>query len=170
MYGDRLIFLSYDKGSLLIRGDVGTPYGQWDPRVGAFRAMALYYPEILRYLDRSGMVYNDKVADLLPVSTLSCQVELRSYQKEALNAWLDADRRGVIVLPTAAGKTFIALKAIEKVNVATLVVVPTLDLIDQWQRHLSDKFKIEVGVYGGGEEVLKPITVSTYDSAYIRAG
>jgi superfamily II DNA or RNA helicase len=61
------------------------------------------------------------------------------------------------------------LKAIEKLNVATLVVVPTLDLIDQWRQHLNSQFGIEIGVYGGGEDQLESLTVSTYDSAYLRA-
>jgi len=163
-----MIVLRYDGGSLTIHGEVGTPYGQWDPRVGAFRAMALYYPEILAYLERSHVPYRDEVADPPPVPTFSCQVELRPYQEAALDAWLDAGKRGVIVLPTAAGKTFIALKAIENLNVATLVVVPTLDLLDQWRQILGNQFKTEVGAYGGGDDLLRPLTVSTYDSAYIR--
>ncbi len=164
-----MIFLRYDKGSLLIHGDVGTPYGQWDHRVGAFRAMAIYYPEILAYLDRSRILYCDEAANPPPVPSLSCRVELRPYQKAALDAWFDAGRRGVVVLPTAAGKTFVALKAIERLNVATLVVVPTLDLLDQWRQLLSNQFETNVGAYGGGDETLWPLTVSTYDSAYIRA-
>ena len=164
-----MVLLKYDKGSILIYGEVGTPYGRWDPRVEAFRAMAIYYREVLAYLERSQMTYRDEVPKLPPVPSLSCHVELRPYQKDALNAWFDADRRGVIVLPTAAGKTFVALKAIEKLNVTTLVVVPTLDLLDQWRQHLYSQFDIEVGVCGGGEDMLRPLTVSTYDSAYIRA-
>ena len=164
-----MILLRYDRGSLLIHGEVGTPYGQWDPRVGAFRAMAIYYREILAYLDRSRILYRDEAANPPPAPTLSCHAELRPYQKAALDAWFDAGRRGVVVLPTAAGKTFVALKAIEKLNVATLVVVPTLDLLDQWRQLLSNQFGIEVGAYGGGDDMLRSLTVSTYDSAYIRA-
>ena len=92
-----MIVLRYDRGSLLIYGEVGTPYGRWDPRVGAFRAMALYYREVLAYLKRSHMVYRDEAANPSPLSTLSCKVKLRSYQKDALNAWFDGGRRGVIV-------------------------------------------------------------------------
>lgn len=164
-----MILLRYDRGSLLIHGGVGTPYGQWDPRVGAFRAMALYYPEVLAYLERSHLAYRDEAANPPPIPTLSSKVELRPYQKEALDAWFDAGGRGVIVLPTGAGKTFIALKAVERLNVATLVVAPTLDLLDQWRQHLSAQFGVEVGAYGGGEESLTPLTVATYDSAYLRA-
>ncbi len=161
--------LRYDKGSLLLRGDTGTPYGQWDPRVDAFRVMPIYYPDVLSFLDRSRIFYKDEAADPLPIPLLSSRVELRSYQTSALDAWFEVGGRGVIVLPTAAGKTFIALKAIEKLNVATLIVVPTLDLLYQWRQLLIDQFRMEVGIIGGGENVLKPLTVSTYASAYLKA-
>jgi superfamily II DNA or RNA helicase len=163
-----MIRLKYDRGTILLEGDVGTPYARWDPRVGAFRAMALYYPDILEYLDRSHLPVRDEVVDSLPTPPLASDVELRPYQQAALEAWLDAGRRGVIELPTGAGKTYIALKAVERLNVSTLVVVPTLDLVDQWRRQLEAFFHVEAGVVGGGEVVVKPLTVSTYDSAYLR--
>ncbi|UCE29015.1 MAG: DEAD/DEAH box helicase family protein [Candidatus Bathyarchaeota archaeon] len=164
-----MILLRYDRGSLLIHGEVGTPYGQWDPRVGAFRVMAIYYREVLAYLERSRLTYRDEAVHAPPIPTLSCQVELRPYQKAALDAWFEAGNRGVVVLPTAAGKTFVALKAIERMNVATLVVVPTLDLLDQWRQILTNHFGVEVGAFGGGDDMLKPLTVSTYNSAFLRA-
>jgi superfamily II DNA or RNA helicase len=166
---ENLILVRYDKGSLLIHGAIGTPYGQWDPRAGAFRALAMHYPKIIAYLEKSRFIYEDEAAHPPPIPTLSSQVKLRPYQKLALDAWFDAGNRGVVVLPTAAGKTYIGLKAIERLNVATLVIVPTLDLLDQWRQHLHSQFRIDVGVYGGGEAKLEPLTVSTYDSAYIRA-
>jgi superfamily II DNA or RNA helicase len=131
--------------------------------------MAIHYQDILDYLKRSSLPFQDKVADPLPIFSLKSDIKLRLYQKEALEAWLDAGRRGVIELPTGAGKTYIALKALEKLNVSTLIVVPTLDLLDQWRRQLEVLFNTEIGIVGGGEVELKPITVSTYDSAYIRA-
>jgi superfamily II DNA or RNA helicase len=131
--------------------------------------MAMHYSDILEYLERSRLRYVDNVTHPLPTPPLHSRTQLRPYQKEALEAWLDAGRRGVIELPTGAGKTFIALKAMEKLNVATIVVVPTLDLMDQWKGQLERLFKTDVGVMGGGEVVMKPLTVTTYDSAYIRA-
>jgi len=164
-----MIHLRFDSCSLLIRGEVGTPYGRWDPKGGAFRAMALHYPAVLEYLDRSRLLYRDEVADPIPIPPLETDVELRPYQSEAIEAWMDAGKRGVIELPTGAWKTFIALKAMERLNMPTLVVVPTLDLMDQCRNQLERLFKVDVGVVGGGEAVLKPLTVSTYDSAYIKA-
>ncbi len=134
--------------------------------------MALHYAEIKTYLDNSHIPYTDNVAEPLPIPTLKnkqSKLVLRPYQEDALNAWLSAGKRGVIVLPTGSGKTFIALKAIEQLNVPTLIVVPTIDLIDQWRKHLSEQFHVEVGALGGGEEQIEALTVSTYDSATIRA-
>jgi superfamily II DNA or RNA helicase len=131
--------------------------------------MALYYPEILAFLERSGVSYRDEASDPIPVPPLVSRVALRPYQESALKAWLDAGRRGVVVLPTAAGKTYIALKAMERLRVSTLVVVPTLDLLDQWRRHISDAFGVDAGVIGGGDFQLAPVTVCTYDSAFLRA-
>ena len=59
--------------------------------------------------------------------------------------------------------------AIEKQNCSTLVVVPTIVLIHQWRQVLKKAFNIEIGIIGGGKEDIKPLTVSTYDSARIRA-
>jgi superfamily II DNA or RNA helicase len=49
------------------------------------------------------------------------------------------------------------------------VVVPTLDLLAQWKSVLEEEFDIDVGVYCGEEHRLGPVTVATYDTAYIRA-
>src|SRR5215212_7897801 len=57
----------------------------------------------------------------------------RVYQREALSRWVDQQGRGVIVLPTGAGKTVVALMALEIAPVTTLVVVPTLELLRQWR-------------------------------------
>src|SRR5712691_234928 len=94
--------LSFDKGSILIRGEARVPYGTWDDRVRAFRAQALYYREILEYLGRSGLSFKDSVQDLVPCPVLDCGLQLRGYQADALKAWNDAEKRGTILLPTGA--------------------------------------------------------------------
>ncbi|MDA4113657.1 MAG: DEAD/DEAH box helicase family protein [Thaumarchaeota archaeon] len=165
-------YLSYDRGTILIRGDAKVPYSAWDERVKAFRAQGLYYREILEFLDKSGLsATKDGVQDPPPYPDLRCKtVVMRGYQKRALEAWDRAGRRGVVVLPTGAGKTVIAMKAIELVNQPAVVIVPTLDLLEQWRKRVGEELGIEVGVYGGGENTVRAVTVCTYDSAYIRAG
>lgn len=98
------------------------------------------------------------------------KIELRDYQLEAYRAWVDSGYRGVVVLPVAAGKTMVALKAVEELGVRTLVLVPTIDLLNQWadniMRHLSIPVN-KIGIYGGGRRELNDITIMTYDSAYM---
>jgi superfamily II DNA or RNA helicase len=162
--------LWFDKGTLLLRGEAGTPYGKWDPRVGCYRIKALHYRDVLSYLAESRLPFQDDVSNLPPSQTLKDVVELRPYQNEALGKWRCAGMRGILVLPTAAGKTYIALKATSLLKTQTLIVVPTLDLIDQWRKRVADYLGIEAGAVGGGEDNVQMVTVSTYDSAYLQAG
>src|SRR5689334_6551709 len=62
----------------------------------------------------------------------------RSYQREAVDAWLREGSRGVVVLPTGAGKTVVAFDAIARMGVRTLVVVPTIELLRQWRAGLAE--------------------------------
>jgi superfamily II DNA or RNA helicase len=92
----------------------------------------------------------------------------RSYQQEAVDAWLREGARGVVVLPTGAGKTVVAFDAIAQLAVRTLVVVPTIELLRQWRAGLAEHLGLpleSVGIIGGGERQTGDITVITYDSA-----
>jgi superfamily II DNA or RNA helicase len=129
----------------------------------------MYYWDVLAYLKESKLAFQDDVPNLPPVEQLNSTVELRSYQKEALDSWRHANMRGILILPTAAGKTYVALKAISLLKTQTFIVVPTLDLIDQWRKRVADNLNTEAGAVGGGENTVKMITVSTYDSAYLQA-
>jgi superfamily II DNA or RNA helicase len=91
----------------------------------------------------------------------------RPYQDEALAAWRAARGRGVVVLPTGAGKTHVACLAIDDRRRSTLVLAPTLDLVRQWYDVLRATFGVPVGVIGGGDYSVEALTVSTYDSAYL---
>jgi superfamily II DNA or RNA helicase len=117
----------------------------------------------------SGFDFRDNVLDLVPCSELHSSIVLRNYQNQALDAWIASGNRGIIVLPTGSGKTLVGIKAISLLNTPTIVIAPTLDLVDQWRSRLNKEFKTDVGVLGGGERDIRALTVSTYDSAYIHA-
>jgi superfamily II DNA or RNA helicase len=70
------------------------------------------------------------------------------------------------VLPTGAGKSLVAQMAIERVRRSTLVVVPTIDLMNQWYDLLLSSFRAEVGLVGGGFFEIGALTVTTYASAF----
>ena len=145
------------------------PFGVRDASSGTYSAPAHMHGVIIKRLTSKGIEFRDETEASPPIGPLSSTVELRDYQNEALNSWKQSGRRGVVVLPTGAGKTVLALKAIEELGEATLVVVPTLVLVDQWRERLEEAFGGDVGVLGGGRRDVRPITVSTYDSASIRA-
>jgi superfamily II DNA or RNA helicase len=105
----------------------------------------------------------------LPFET-TLNIEPRPYQNEALIHWLAVGSAGVVVLPTGAGKTLVASMAIHETRLWTLAVVPTLDLLQQWSTALTSSLSLsadEIGIFGGGEKDVKPITIITYDSAVL---
>ena len=162
--------LHYDNGTIAIRGIGHIPFATFDPRTNALRAQALHYKEIIEYMRSSDIECEDHVLDLIPSPHLEAKgIVLRDYQQKALNGWIHAGMKGCVVLPTGAGKTIVGVKAIERANSSSLIVVPTLDLMDQWVSVLSKYFNIQIGKLGGGDDAIEAITVSTYDSAYIRA-
>ncbi len=141
---------------------------RWDARTQRFRAPAAAYASVVRALVRRRIAYEDEARqyDVLDAG-LRVRREPRPFQTGALDAWRAAQRRGVVVLPTGAGKTEVALLAIDEVRRDTLVVAPTLDLVTQWHRLLDDRLRRTIGVIGGGDHRVEPVTVSTYDSAFM---
>jgi superfamily II DNA or RNA helicase len=163
--------LTFEDGTIRVAEpppDLELPFLETDPRSGTARAPAHRYAALRDVLDGRGDAYDDRVATWDPLS-LSTTYDLREYQRAALDAWQAADGRGCVELPTGAGKTVVAIAAMVARGVPTLVVVPTLDLLDQWRRELAGEFDAEIGQFGGGRQEAAPITVSTYDSAYLRA-
>jgi superfamily II DNA or RNA helicase len=165
------VSLTYDRGTIQIKGLAHIPFATIDPRTNSLRAQALQYSNIIDYLRESGIEYSDYVLDLVPSPYMKAtNLSLRDYQQKAFGRWNKVGMKGCIVLPTGSGKTIIGIKSIEKVNSATLVVVPTLDLMTQWTEVLSKHFtNTKIGNLGGGFDDIQAITVATYDSAYIRA-
>tara|TARA_Y100001958_G_C21244179_1_gene573280 strand:- start:1297 stop:3624 length:2328 start_codon:yes stop_codon:yes gene_type:complete len=75
-------------------------------------------------------------------------IELHKYQSEAIDQWFEADCKGIFKMATGTGKTFTALAAAtrlatelaeEKKPLLVIVVVPGIDLVDQWEQE-AQKF------------------------------
>ena len=171
--------LAFEDGTIRLEGDLASregiealPFVEHDPRSGTYRAPAFRYGALRETLDARENDVVDRVLDA-PALELASAYELRDYQATALDAWRENDDRGVLELPTGSGKTVIALAAIEALGTSTLVVVPTIDLLEQWRQELDIEFGPQVpdgiGQLGGGIQRPTPLTVSTYDSAYVRA-
>jgi superfamily II DNA or RNA helicase len=164
--------LSFAGGTLELRGldenDAAPAACQWDPRSACHRAPAIAYAEVVRALTREKTPFTDEARRYPTLETGACvRREPRPYQAEALTAWQAQRSRGLVVLPTGAGKSQVACMAIDAKRRATLVIAPTLDLVRQWYDLLRATFGVTVGVIGGGDYAVEPLTVSTYDSAYL---
>lgn len=91
-------------------------------------------------------------------------------QKEAYIEWEKNNKKGIIVLPTATGKTQIALMALIKHRHLKdlFVIVPKVDLMNQWYDDIVNYCKVDkenVGRIGGGfKEDNRPITIAVIDS------
>ncbi|MBD2251477.1 DEAD/DEAH box helicase family protein [Nostoc parmelioides] len=167
--------LTYDRGTLILhpppRGKAWMDYATWDDRVEKFRIPAMRYRAVVEALQAEDVFFIDEAKQFYPIDLVpSLEMEPYPHQSEALAAWKLAGRQGVVVLPTAAGKTYLAQLAMQSTPRTTLVVVPTLDLMHQWYAHLVAAFPdAEVGLLGGGSRDKSPILVATYDSAAIHA-
>lgn len=165
--------LVFSAGTLELRGIEAEglelpPQLGWDARTACYRAPALAYADIVRALVRSKHPFDDQARAYVELAHgARVRREPRPYQSEALAAWKGGRGRGVVVLPTGAGKSHLAVMAIDDRRRSTLVVAPTLDLVRQWYDLLRSSFGTEVGLVGGGEHDVRPLTVTTYDSAYI---
>lgn len=92
---------------------------------------------------------------------------LRPYQAQALASWTAFGHRGVVALPTGAGKTRVALAALFDTGLPTAILCPTKALAVAWveelQKHLARK---PVGLVGDGHRTVERVTVMTFESAY----
>jgi superfamily II DNA or RNA helicase len=168
--------LGFEEGTIVVDGlpegdDLGLPGVKFDHRTRVFRAEAIFYRAIVQHLLDRKIAYDDEAKGYDRVKwPLRVTREAFPHQVEGLKAWEAAGMRGVVVLPTGTGKTHLANLAIEAAKRPALIVTPTIDLMNQWYDELTLAFETEVGLLGGGAFDVRPLTVTTYDSAHIHMG
>jgi superfamily II DNA or RNA helicase len=176
--------LVFDRGTLLLRSSDKTksrnlPITEsgvmenfvWDDRVQGWRGHALSYGEFKK---PTNIRETDRINDTVFPSNHHSpnlqkgwqEIPLRPYQEAALLAWVAAGQRGLIGLPTGAGKTRVGLAAAASISKPTLFLVPTRVLLDQWSKSLREFFRGPVGVIGDGHRNVEEVTVCTFESAY----
>ena len=160
--------LRFDQGTLVLEGGLPPGLEDWfryDPRVDAHRAPAHCYAQVISPL-KGWLAGNQapRYRRLQLKPTLS--VEPYPHQQEALACWQATRGRGVVVLPTGAGKTLVGLLALCWARRDGLILVPTLDLMHQWYALLRATFpEQDIGLIGGGYHEVLPLSIATYDSA-----
>ena len=164
--------LQFDDGTLVVLGATLAqlpPEFVWDKRIDAPRGPSYLYSVVVYKAMAENIPFVDDARAWDKQFEMVHRVErtARDYQREAVQSWLENQRRGVVVLPTGSGKSFVAELCIAQTKRPTMIVAPTLDLVGQWYDRMSLAFSAEGGILGGGHHDIRDITVSTYDSAYI---
>jgi len=158
----------YYRDGLAVLRAVREPPGwmDYDPRADAWVAPGHRLPELRAWAEERGVLEAGSGADALDAPFFDPR-RPRAYQREALERWRAQAGRGTVVLPTGSGKSFVALLAIHELGVGACVVAPTKALLGQWFNQLADAFGAErVGAFYGDEKEPRPLTVTTYHSAF----
>ncbi len=167
--------LAFQGGTLRIEGlatgvapEGLPPSCVWDERQAVHRAPAIDYAAVVLALRDRGVETVDEARRYTNLTlTPAARHEPFPYQTEAMEAWRRSRWRGVVVLPTGSGKTYVATLAVLSRQRSTLVVVPTIDLLNQWYDVLAAAFGVPIGIVGGGYHEVLDLTVTTYDSAHL---
>jgi superfamily II DNA or RNA helicase len=94
--------------------------------------------------------------------------KMYEWQKKALIAWYKAGRRGVIVAPTGAGKTLVAISVIKDALGQgcrrVLLSVPYIPILRQHHTTLL-RYGIPASVYDRDKHVREGVTLATYQTS-----
>jgi DNA excision repair protein ERCC-3 len=100
---------------------------------------------------------------------LRAETHLRPYQRAAATAFHAGGHVqggcGVVVLPCGAGKTVVALAAMELLKTHTLVLTTNTVAVRQWTQELLARTTLrdqDVGEYTGDQKQIRPVTIATY--------
>jgi superfamily II DNA or RNA helicase len=93
--------------------------------------------------------------------SLTRGIDLHPWQKQCVDVWFQAGRRGVLKVVTGAGKTVLALAIAERLqqteahDLRVAIVVPTVVLLDQWKHEILSRSNLPpeaIGLLGGGAD------------------
>ena len=158
----------------------------WDGKIRLFHShnRTLYYgliPHLKQFCEDRG--YSFSLDDSIDadeefsideakhfIQTLGIPLEPRDYQ---IKAFIHAirKRRGVLLSPTASGKSLIIYMIVRYLAGKTLIIVPTVSLVSQLYKDFVDYgYDSETNVHqimsGADKDTNRPIVISTWQSIY----
>ena len=98
-----------------------------------------------------------------PICKALANITLRAYQNDAVDRMID-NSICIIKAATNAGKTAIISEYLRRLNLFTLVIVPSLELLHQTADDLSQALGVPVGKIGDGKYDIQGITVAIPNS------
>ena len=161
--------IAFRAGLAVLRGVAAADapaWMQWDTRLDALVAAGARYPELRDWALEHHVHEAAAATNVFEAPLLDPRIP-REAQYEAVARWMAAGQRGTVVLPTGAGKTLVALLAIQRTGMNACIIVPTRALVSQWFTQLADAFGAQhVGAFYGDEKEVRALTVTTYHSAF----
>lgn len=108
--------------------------------------------------------------DFIKTLNLPDKIKSREYQETAFIHAI-RERRSLLLSPTSSGKSFIIYLLMRYYHVRTLIIVPTINLVDQLASDFIDygfeSSRFIHRIYAGEDKnTKKPITISTWQSIY----
>jgi superfamily II DNA or RNA helicase len=112
---------------------------------------------ILRELTGGAVHFENKMV-LFEPEAFAFRFELRDYQAEAVGTLVDRVQ-GCAVLPCGSGKTVIGAGLIARIGQPSLILVHSLDLLEQWKDTIKDSLGMDAAIIGGGKNEIGKITI-----------
>ena len=158
----------------------------WDGKIRLFdRQTNTIYSGLLHYIEKFCNEHNYKIQydasiDLADefslneaeefIKTLNLPFEVRDYQLDAF-VYAIRNRRGLLLSPTASGKSLIVYLITRYLQCKTLIIVPTISLVSQMYKDFKDYgFDSDTHCHtitsGADKTTKKLITISTWQSIY----
>ena len=121
----------------------------------------LWFP----YDAKNYIAVEDRTVAPIMLDDVSCNITLREDQEKLVNSVL-TNPQGVIYSPPGSGKTVVGCFLINEFKLRTLVLVPTLYLLNQWKERVETFLGYTPGIIGDGIFELKDITIAVFNSAF----
>lgn len=116
--------------------------------------------EVLKFYPAAEVVDRSVVN---PVSFSPSRIILKDYQQDALAALLKKNQ-GILLSPPGSGKTVVGIELITRRGQKALVLVHTLDLLQQWRDRLRHFTSVEPGIIQGDLFEIRDITIGMVQS------
>lgn len=118
-----------------------------DPNIYIYKINDIIKANLVKLKDNnSKRPYNNNKILLEKLPKLPKWLELRDYQKSAINSWIKNNGRGILSMATGTGKTLTALSAIThlinnihtNIKITLIVIVPYSHLLEQWDKEAKE--------------------------------
>ena len=133
-------------------------WNQKNPTVRLFDLPEAVKQKLLKISPKSTIEYQDTIKEILVdieehskikdkniviEETPKDKKDLRDYQKDAINNWMENDSKGIFSMATGTGKTFNGFGCINKIlkkhpKIVIIIACPQTHLLEQWKKALTE--------------------------------